>query len=121
MNNELVQLMNLYNELLENITSLRKLIDSEEYSEIDNILVARTKILKKIIDLKAKIKEALPNEFEVLAEKIKKLEKENIQVLEERKKDIRKKITQVGKQQNFINAYTGGEQQQSGGILNVSE
>ena len=74
MNNELVQLMNLYNNLLENVNSLRKAIDNEAYQEIDTILVARAKILKNIVDLKAKIKEELPKEFEVLAEKIKKTE-----------------------------------------------
>ena len=78
MNKDLENLKNLLDSLLDNVTTVRSLIDNEKYDEINNYIVQRTKILKEIDELKDKPELQIPKDFAKISDKIQQIEKENI-------------------------------------------
>lgn len=122
MNKDLENLKKLLDSLLENVTTVRSLIDNEKYDEINNYIVQRTKILKEINEFKDKAELQIPEDFKKISDKIQQVEKENIQLLESKKAIISQELSKINKKKPLLNAYTRSQDlESSGSMLDLSD
>ena len=122
MNKDLENLKNLLDNLLDNVTTVRSLIDNEKYDEINNYIVQRTKILKEIDEFKDKPELQIPKDFAKISDKIQQIEKENIHLLESKKAIVTQELSKINRKKPLLNAYTRAQDlESSGSMLDLSD
>ena len=103
----LEQLKIIYNELLNNVESMKSYIEKELYVEMSSLMRERQIIVNNLRAFRRSYTKPLPAEFYKLGTEILKKEKENIAVFENIRDDIMKELKKTRKQEAFLNAYSG--------------
>lgn len=117
------QLKMLYNQFLTLAAEIKSMIDQEEYNEAISKLQHKNTLIQRLATIKKNLALSEEENEEILKieEMVKDAEKTNLEYMKGLRSEVAAELKKINKTLKVSNAYSKGNSQQQGSILDLSE